>query len=120
MDTQQPSEQADILFGAVQGVYGPQNTPMLWQCIIVGTKEHFEGHTHPHPPKKLHLLAWGVVTYSFEVSAQSARPHVEPRGLFLQVAATVLAVVTPVVFCYKATETFNKNTKTSCLYCIFV
>jgi hypothetical protein len=77
MDRQQPPEQADIILGAVKGVYGTQNTPMLWRFIIAGTKECFEGHTHPHPPpKKLHLLAWGIVTYLFEVSAQSAKPHV--------------------------------------------
>ncbi len=32
----------------------------------------------------------------------------------------VVVVVTPVVFCNKATENFNKNTKTSCLYSLFV
>jgi hypothetical protein len=52
MDGQQPLEQADIIFGAVEGVYGPQNTLMLWRFIIAGTKERFEGHTHPQPPQK--------------------------------------------------------------------
>jgi hypothetical protein len=52
MDGQQPPEQVDIMFGAVEGVYGPQNTPTLWQCIITGTMEHFEGHTHPQIPPK--------------------------------------------------------------------
>jgi hypothetical protein len=37
------------------------------------------------------------------------------RGPFPPAAAMVVAVVMPVVFCNKATETFNKNTKTSCL-----
>jgi hypothetical protein len=27
--------------GAVEGVYGPQNTPMLWRFIIAGTKVEF-------------------------------------------------------------------------------
>jgi hypothetical protein len=76
LDRRQPPEQADIILGAVKGVYGPQNTPMLWQFIIVGTKERFEGHKHPQSPKKLHLLAWGIVTCSLEASARSARPHV--------------------------------------------
>ena len=35
------------------------------------------------------------------------------RGPFLPVAAMVVAVVTPVVFCAKATEKRNKNTKIS-------
>jgi hypothetical protein len=59
MDGQQPPKQAGINLGAVEGVYGPQNTPMLWQFIIAGTKERFEGHTHPQPPPKIHLLARG-------------------------------------------------------------
>jgi hypothetical protein len=36
-------------------------------------------------------------------------------GPFLPAAAMVVAVVTPVVFCAKATEKQNKNTKISCL-----
>jgi hypothetical protein len=36
-------------------------------------------------------------------------------GPFPLVAATVVAVVTPVVFCAKTTEKRNKNTKISCL-----
>ncbi len=52
MDGWQPPKQVDIIFGAVEGVYGPQNTLMLWWFIIVETKEHFEGHTHPQLPKK--------------------------------------------------------------------
>jgi hypothetical protein len=35
------------------------------------------------------------------------------RGPFLTAAAMVVAVVTPVVFCAKATETCNENTETS-------
>ena len=76
MDSRQPPEQADKIYGAVEGVYGPQNTPMLRRCIIAGTKERLEGHTPPQPPKILHPLAWGVVVHSLEVSAQSKRPHV--------------------------------------------
>jgi hypothetical protein len=77
MDRQQPPKQADIILGAVEGVYGPQNTPMLWQCIITGTKEHFEGHTHSQPPQKIHPQAWRVVTHPFKALALSARPCVE-------------------------------------------
>ncbi len=76
MDGQQPPEQADIFFEAVEGVYGPQNTLMLWQCIITRTKEPPEGQTHSQPPKKLHPLSWVVVAHPLEVSVQSARPHV--------------------------------------------
>jgi hypothetical protein len=37
------------------------------------------------------------------------------RGPFLSAAAMVMVVVTPVLFCAKATEKQNKNTKISCL-----
>ncbi len=37
------------------------------------------------------------------------------RGAFPPAAAMVVAVVTPVVLCAKATEKSNKNTKISCL-----
>ncbi len=42
-----------------EGVYGPQNTLILWWCIISGTKEHFEGHlpSHSQPPHELYPLA---------------------------------------------------------------
>jgi hypothetical protein len=76
MDGQQPPKQAGINFGAVEGVYGPQNTPMLWQCIIAGTKERFEGHTNPQSPPKIDLQALRVVTHPFNELAWSARPHV--------------------------------------------
>ncbi len=49
-------------------------------CGDSSSPEHFEGHTHPQPPKKLHPLARGVVNYSFKVSAWSARPHVGRSG----------------------------------------
>jgi hypothetical protein len=39
-------------------------------------RQRFEGHTHPQPLKKLHLLVRGVVTHPFDASARSARPHV--------------------------------------------
>jgi hypothetical protein len=44
------------------------------------------------------------------------------RGPFLLAAAMVVVVVTPIVFCAKATEILKnaKNTKTSCLYRIIL
>jgi hypothetical protein len=41
-------------------------------------------------------------------------------GPFLLALAMVVAVVTPVVFCNKATENCNKNNKISCLDSIFL
>ena len=42
------------------------------------------------------------------------------RGPFPPAAARVVAVVMPVVFCAKATEKCNENTKTSFLLTIFL
>ncbi len=50
MDRRHPPEQADILFGSVKGVYGPQNTPMLWQFIIAGA---LWGPYTPLTPQKI-------------------------------------------------------------------
>jgi hypothetical protein len=76
MDGPQPPKHGDIIFEAVEGVHGPQTTPMLWRCIIAGTKECFEGRTHPQPPKKLHPLSRGVIAHPLEALARSPRPHV--------------------------------------------
>jgi hypothetical protein len=92
MDGRQPPEQAAIIFEAVEGVYGPQNTPMLWRCIIAETKERFEGRTHPQPPQKT----------TFAISG-GCLPSIRSIG-FPPAAAMVVAVVMPVVFCPKATE----------------
>jgi hypothetical protein len=75
MDGQQPPKQANINFGGVEGVYGPHNTLMLWQCIIAIIKERFEGHTHSQPHQNLYPLAWGVVTHPFDALPSSIRPH---------------------------------------------
>jgi hypothetical protein len=66
-----------VLFGAVEGIYGPQNTPMLWRFIIAGTKEHFEGRKHPQSSQRIHPLSGGVIARPLEASAWSTRPHVE-------------------------------------------
>ncbi len=70
------AKQAGIILWGVEGACGPQNAPMLWQCIIAGTKERFKDHTHTQTSKKLYPLAWGVVTYPFDKLARGARPHV--------------------------------------------
>jgi hypothetical protein len=105
----------DITFGAVEGIYGPQNIPMLWQFIIVGIKERFEVHKHPQPPKKyIHKLR-GLLP--IHLTCRGGVPGLMwgARGPLLPAAAMVVAVVTPVAFCAKATEKRNKNTKISCL-----
>jgi hypothetical protein len=100
-----------IIFGPVEGVYGPQNTPMLWQCIFAGTKEHFEFNRHPQPPPPpIHPQAWRVVAHPFDVLAWSARPHLGRRGPFLLVVAMIVVVVMRVVFCAEPTEIL-KNAK---------
>ena len=107
MDRRQPPEQADVIFGAVKGVYGPQNTPMLWQFIIAGTKERFEGHKHPQPPPKYIRKLGGLSPIHLTQGHGAPGLMWGAREAYPPVAAMVVAVVTPVVFCNKATETFN-------------
>ncbi len=94
----QPPQLADITFGGVKGVYGPQSTPLFWQLCITITSECFVGHIHPQHPPKLHPLAWGVVVHPLDASAQSARASCEVLGghfcwLWPWLAMVVLVVV---------------------------
>jgi hypothetical protein len=50
---------ADIILWGVEGVYDPQNTLMLWQCINARTKDHFEGQSTQPPLPKLYPRAGG-------------------------------------------------------------
>ncbi len=89
---------------------------MLWQFIIARTKERFEGHTHPHPPppKYIHLLGGLLPIHSWHPRGAEGVMW-GTRGRFLLATAMAVAVVTPVVFCAKATEKYTKNTKISFL-----
>ncbi len=81
LDGQQPSKLADVFFGGIEGVYGPQSAPLFRQWFIATTLECFEGHTHPQPqPQKLYPLSWGVVAHPFDALVWSARPHVRIQG----------------------------------------
>jgi hypothetical protein len=58
------------IWGWFKRVYGPQNTLLLWWCIITIIKEHFEGHRPSQPQRKTYPLAQGIVPYQLDVSAQ--------------------------------------------------
>ena len=47
IDRGRSPEQAGVLFVGIDLAHAPQNDPMLWRYIIVGTMERFEGHA-PH------------------------------------------------------------------------
>jgi hypothetical protein len=85
----------------------------LWQFIIARTKEHFEGHKHPQPPKN-YIRKLGGLSPIHSTRQRGVQGLMwGSRGPFPPAAAMVVAVVTPVVFCAKATEKRNKNTKIS-------
>ncbi len=63
-----------------------------------------------NPPPKIHPQAWRVVTHPFDASAQAQGLMWGARGPFLPAAAMFVMVVTPIVFCAKATEIL-KNAK---------
>jgi hypothetical protein len=74
-------------------------------------QKRFVGHKHPQPPQQyirklrglsaIHLMHWR--------GAQGLMWGA--RGPFPPAAAMVVAVVTPIVFCAKATERQNKKTQ---------
>jgi hypothetical protein len=86
---------------------------MLWQFIIATTKERFEGHKHPQPPQRINLQARGLSPIHLTRQRGAQGLMWGARGPFPPAAAMVVAVVMPVVFCAKATEKRNKNTKIS-------
>jgi hypothetical protein len=86
---------------------------MLWRFIIAGTKERFDGHKHPQPPQK-YIRKLGRLSSIYLKYWHGAQGLMwGARGPFPSAAAMVVAVVMPVVFCAKATEKRNKNTKIS-------
>jgi hypothetical protein len=107
-----------IIFGAVEGVYGPQNTPMLWRCIIAGIKECFDGHTHPQPPPpKKYIRKLGGLSPIHSMHWRGAQGLMwGARGPFPPAAAMVVVVMMPVVFCAKATEIPKNATNTKISY----
>jgi hypothetical protein len=62
IDRLQSPEQRDMLFSGYERVYGPQNAPLLWQCIIPITLEYFEGHRpSPTSPKSIYTCLGGCM-----------------------------------------------------------
>jgi hypothetical protein len=67
------------------------------------------------PPKKFIRKLGGLLPINSTLWHGAPGLMWSARGPFPPAAAMVVKVVTPVVFCAKATEKRNKNTKISCL-----
>ncbi len=100
-------------FGGCWGVHGPQNTPTLWRCIITGSA--LRAINTLNPPKKYIRKLGGLSPIHLTRRCGAQGLIRGARGPFPPAAAMVVAVGMPVVFCAKATEKQNKNTKISCL-----
>ncbi len=99
-------------FWGCWGVHGPQNTPILWQCIIA--RSALRAINTLNPPKKYIRKLRGLLPIHLTRRCGAQGLMWGTRGPFLPAAAMVVTVVMPVVFCAKATEKQNKNTKISC------
>jgi hypothetical protein len=88
---------------------------MLWKFVITGTKEYFRSINTLGLLKKYIGNLWGLLPIHLTRRRGAQGLMWGARGAFLPAAAMVVAVVMPVVFCPKATEKRNKNTKISCL-----
>jgi hypothetical protein len=78
-----------------------------WKC--------FEGHKHPQPPKKYIRKLGGLSPIHLMRQRGAQGLMWGARGPFPPAGAMVVVFVMPVVFCAKANEKQNKNTKISCL-----
>jgi hypothetical protein len=78
-------------------------------------RKRFDGHKHPQHPQKYIRKLGGLSLIHLTHRRRAQGLMWGNRGPFLPAAAMVVAVVMPVVFCAKATEKQNKNTKISCL-----
>jgi hypothetical protein len=68
-----------------------------------------------NPPKKYICKQGGLSPIHLKRRRGAQGLMLGARGQFLPVAAMVVVVVMPVVFCDKATEKCNTNTKVNCL-----
>jgi hypothetical protein len=73
-------------------------------CGDSSSPEQRKGHTHPHPPQKYIRKLRGLSSIHSKRRLGAQGLMWGARGPFLLVAAMIVAVVTPVVFCAKATE----------------
>jgi hypothetical protein len=87
----------------------------LWRFVIAGTKERLRSINILNHPKKYIRNLGGLLPIHSTCWRGAQGLLWGARGAFLPAAAMVVAVVTPVVFCAKATEKRNENTKISCL-----
>jgi hypothetical protein len=122
MDGQQPPKQVDIIFGAVEGVYGPQTLQCCGNASSPEQRSDLRATHTLNPPKKYICKLGGLLPIHLMRWCRVQGLMWGARGPFPPAAAMVVAVVTPVVFCAKATEILKnaKNTKISCFYSIII
>jgi hypothetical protein len=111
----------DIIFGAVEGVYGPQNTPMLYASLPEQRSALRDIHTLNPPSKYIRKLG-GLLPIYLMHQGRAQGLMWGARRPFPPVVAMVVAVVMPIVFCAQAAEILKnaKNTKISCFYRIIL
>jgi hypothetical protein len=102
-----------MTLGAVEGVYGPPNTPSCGNASSSEQRSALRAiHTLNPPP--IYICKLGGLSPIHSICQREAQGLMwGTRGPFLPAAAMVVAVVTPIVFCAKATEILKnaKNTK---------
>jgi hypothetical protein len=112
----------DIIFGAVEGVYGPQKLLCFGDASLPEQRSTLRAiHTLNHHQKYIRKL--GGLSPIHMLCQHGAQGLIRgARGPFLSAMAMVVVVVTPIVFCAKATEILKnaKNTKSSCFYRIIL
>ncbi len=115
MDGENPPSKWIYFLGCWGCVWPSKHSDAVMAMCIARTKERFEDHTHPWPPPKYIRKLRGLSPIYSKCRRGSQGLMWGARRPFPPAAAMVVVAVTPVVFCDKATEKYNNNTKISCL-----
>ena len=113
MDGQQALKQVVIILVAVEGVYGPQTLRCCGDASLPEQRSTLRAINTLNPPKEYIRKLGGLSPIHLTHWRGAQGLMWGARGPFQPAVAMVVAVVTPVVFCAKATKKGNNNTKIS-------
>jgi hypothetical protein len=113
MDRQQPPEHADVIFAAVEGVYGPQTLQCCGNVSSPEQRSALRAINTLNPPIKYIRKLGGLSPIHSRHWRGAQGLMWGAWGPFPPAVAMVVAVVTLVVLCAKATEKCNEITKNS-------
>jgi hypothetical protein len=113
-------EQADVIFAAVEVCMALKTLQCCGDASLPEQRSALKAVNTLNPPKKYICKLGGLSPIHSKRRHGAQGLMWGARGPFLPAAAMVVVVVTPVVFCAKANEKCNENTKTNFLLVILL